>query len=69
MTDKCGRKIRELDIVEIVFYSYWEPICGAFFQMVHGELKHLKGDIPKDYYTYEISCERYSEREINGIKN
>ncbi len=69
MIDKCGKKIRELDIVEVIFYSYWEPICGAFFQMVNGKLEYLKGDIPEDYYTSEISCERYSKGEIDGIKN
>lgn len=69
MLDKRGRKIRELDIVEVIFYSYWEPICGVFFQMVNGKLEHLKGDIPEDYYTTEISYMRYSEEEINGIKN
>ncbi len=37
--------------------------------MVNGKLEHVKGDIPEDYYTSEISCERYSEGEINGIKS
>lgn len=69
MTDKCGKKIKEGEIVEVVFYSYWEPICGAFFQMVDGELKYLKGNIPEDYYTSEISCERYLEEEVNGVKS
>lgn len=69
MLDKYGKKIREQDIVEIVFYDFWEPISGAFFQMVNGELQYLKGYIPKDYYTSEIMGTRYSEGEINGIKD
>lgn len=69
MTDKLGKEIKEKEIVEVIFYDYWEPICGAFFQMIGGDLKHLKGDIPEDYYTSEISYMRYSEEDINGIKN
>ena len=31
--------------------------------------KIKEGEIPKDYYTSEISCERYLEEKINGIKS
>lgn len=69
MTDKCGKEIKEGEIVEVVFYSYWEPLCGAFYKMVDGDLKYISGEIPKDYYTSEISYERYLEEEVNGTKN
>lgn len=69
MTDKRGKEIKEGEIVEVVFYSYWEPLCSVFFKMVDGDLKYIKGKIPKDYYTSEISCERYLEEEVNGIKS
>lgn len=69
MTDKLGKEIKEGEIVEVIFYSYCEPICGVFYQMVNGDLKYLKGDIPEDYYATEISYMRYSEEDVNGIKN
>lgn len=57
MLDKNGNELQTGDKVEILFYSYMEPLCSCEGIVCTGEYVEVtKGSIPlADFYTKEVA--------------
>ncbi|MDD3363229.1 MAG: hypothetical protein PHW34_16335 [Hespellia sp.] len=56
MTDKNGIELKTGDKVEVLFYSYHEPLCSCEGTIENEYINIKNGSIPLgDFYTKEIT--------------